>query len=238
VRVPVAAATNPAAAFVAAGAQITDSSVDFTEVTLLPSNLQALKVLTRVSNELIRQSVVGLEAVLQQRLVADTALALDAALWNGAGASNTVKGILQATGIATGVLDQADPDTIIDGITLAQENFVTPTHLVMRAGTFAKLRKLKVGTTDARYLLNPNLHDGTQLSLFGYPVIITSHVPAAAVAIVDFTKVVVARDVDAEVKILDQTWGDYDSVGIRCVTRYDAALTNGKAVTLLTDATP
>jgi HK97 family phage major capsid protein len=56
------------------------------------------------------------------------------------------------------------------------------------------------------------------------------------VALVDFPKVVVARDVDADVKILDQTWGDYDSVGIRVVTRYDAALLQPHAVTLLTEA--
>ena len=37
-------------------------------------------------------------------------------------------------------------------------------------------------------------------------------------------------------KILDQTWGDYDSVGIRVVTRYDTALLQAKAVTLLTEA--
>jgi HK97 family phage major capsid protein len=59
---------------------------------------------------------------------------------------------------------------------------------------------------------------------------------AHRVALVDFSKVVVARDVDAEVKVLDQTWGDWDSVGIRVVTRYDTALLQAKAVTLLTEA--
>ena len=33
---------------------------------------------------------------------------------------------------------------------------------------------------------------------------------------------------------LDQTWRDYDSVGIRCVTLYDVALTQPLGVTLLT----
>ena len=50
------------------------------------------------------------------------------------------------------------------------------------------------------------------------------------------SKVVVARDVDAEVKILDQTFGDYDSVGIRVVTRYDVGPLQAKAVTVLTEA--
>ena len=76
--------------------------------------------------------------------------------------------------------------------------------------------------------------------MFGLPVIITDNIPAAStknrVALVDFSKVAVARDVDAEVKILDQTWGDYDSIGIRCVTRYDVGLLQPKAVTVLTEA--
>ena len=56
------------------------------------------------------------------------------------------------------------------------------------------------------------------------------------VALVDFSKVVVARDVNAEVKILDQTWGDYDSIGIRVVSRWDTALLQDEGRHLLTEA--
>ncbi|SBS76246.1 Phage major capsid protein, HK97 [uncultured Mycobacterium sp.] len=236
------------AGFVAEGAQITDGDVAFDEVTLLPSTLKSLKVLVRVSNELIRQSVVGLDAVLQQRLVTDVGNALDAALWDGAGTSNTIKGILRATGIATGTLDLTDADSLIDGIATAQGNKVNPTHMVMTSASFAALRKLKIAnageTSDQdfrQYLFDPSgIQGGTAFRLFGLPVIITDNIPKvstkARVALVDFSKVVVARDVDAQVKILDQTWGDYDSVGIRVVTRYDTALLQPHAVTLLTEA--
>lgn len=229
------------AGFVAEGAQITDGDVAFDEVTLLPSTLKGLKVLVKLSNELIRTSVVGLESVLQTRLVTDVANTLDAALWDGAGASNTIKGILRQTGIATGVLNLADPDSLIDGLAAAQGNKVTPSHWVMTAASFAKLRKLKVGGGDARYLMDPNtIQNGTEFRLLGLPVIITDNIPNASskarVALVDFSKVVVARDVNAEVKILDQTFGDYDSIGIRVVSRWDTALLQAKAVTLLTEA--
>ena len=54
-------------AFVAEGAQITDGDVALDEVTLLPSTLKSLKVLVRVSNELIRlplpSMVAGLEVL-------------------------------------------------------------------------------------------------------------------------------------------------------------------------------
>lgn len=240
VRVP-RIANGVTAGFVAEGAQISDGDVAFDEVTLLPSTLKGLKVLVKLSNELIRTSVVGLESVLQTRLVTDVANALDAALWDGTGSSNTVKGILRATGIETGTLDLTDPDSLIDGLAKAQGNKVNPTHWVMTSASFAALRKLRVGEDDARYLFDPaTIQNGTELRLLGLPVILTDNIPAVStkkrVALVDFSKVVVGRDVNAEVKILDQTWGDYDSIGIRVVSRWDTALLQAKAVTLLTEA--
>ena len=105
----------------------------------------------------------------------------------------------------------------------------------MSATTFNAFRKIKVGTSDARYVFDPStVQNGTAFQLLGLPVIITDNVGEDAAALVDFSKVVVARDVDAQVKILDQTWGDYDSVGIRVVSRYDVALLQPEAVTLLT----
>ncbi|UJL28852.1 phage major capsid protein [Mycolicibacterium vanbaalenii] len=240
VRVP-RVANGVTAGFVAEGAQISDGDVAFDEVTLLPSTLKGLKVLVKLSNELIRTSVVGLESVLRTRLVTDVAHALDAALWDGTGTSNTIKGILRQTGIATGDLDLADPDSLIDGLALAQGNKVNPTHWVMTSASFAEIRKVKVGTGDRRYVIDPQtIQNGTTFRLLGLPVIITDNIPdeaaAARVALVDMSKVVVARDVDAEVKILDQTWGDYDSIGIRVVSRWDTALLQPEAVTLLTEA--
>lgn len=243
VRVP-RIANGVTAGFVAEGAQISDGDVAFDEVTLLPSTLKGLKVLVKLSNELIRTSVVGLEAVLQTRLVTDVANALDSALWDGTGTSNTVKGILRQTGIATGTLDLTDPDSLIDGMATAQANKVSPTHWVMTAASFAAVRKIKVGTDDARYVMDPNtIQNGTAFRLLGLPVIITDNIAntgtapgKARAALVDMSKVVVARDVDAEVKILDQTWGDYDSIGIRVVSRWDVGLLQNHAVTLLTEA--
>ncbi|OBF39230.1 capsid protein [Mycobacterium sp. ACS1612] len=236
------------AGFVAEGSQIADGDVGFDEVTLLPSTLKSLKVLARVSNELLRQSVVGLDTVLRQRLITDVANALDAALWDGTGSSNTIKGILRATGIATGTLDLTDADSLIDGMATAQANHVSRSQWVMTPATFAALRKLKIAspgeTSDQdfrQYLFDPStIQNGAAFQVFGLPVIITDNIPAVStknrVALVDFSKVVVVRDVDSEVKVLDQTWGDYDSVGIRIVTRYDTALLQAHAVTLLTEA--
>lgn len=242
-------ASGVTAGFVAEGAQISDGDVEFDEVTLLPSTLKSLKVLVRFSNEMARQSVVALEATLRSRLITDVANALDAALWDGAGTSNTIKGILRASNVETGTLDLTDADSLIDGLAAAHGNKVMPTHWVMTSSSFAALRKLKIAVPDEeagvatykQYLFDPStIQNGTAFQIFGLPVIITDNIPAVStknrVALVDMSKVAVARDVDAEVKILDQTWGDYDSIGIRVVTRYDVALLQDEAVTVLTEA--
>ncbi|MCH9736133.1 MAG: phage major capsid protein [Actinomycetia bacterium] len=249
-------ASGVSAGFVGEGVQITDGDVAFDEVTLLPSTLKSLKVLVRFSNEMARQSVIALDATLKSTLVTNVGEALDAALWDGAGTDDTIKGILQQTGIATGTLDLTDADSLIDGMALAQGNKVKPSHWVMTSSTFATLRKLKIAdsvtvgspsdglTHDYKqYLFDPStIQNGTAFQVFGLPVIITDNIPdvsgspdKARVGLVDFSHVAVARDVNAEVKILDQTWGDYDSIGIRVVTRYDVGLLQPKAVTLLTE---
>ena len=55
--------------------------------------------------------------------------------------------------------------------------------------------------------------------------------------LVDFAQVAVARDLAPTVKILDQTFGDYDQMAIRVVARYDAKPLNAEAVVKLTGIT-
>jgi HK97 family phage major capsid protein len=243
VRVP-RIAQGAAAAFVAPGTQIADSNVTFDEVQLLPSDLRGIKSLTKLSNELVRQAthtVGALDQVISTRLVTDVSNVLDAALWDGGGASSTIKGVLRQTGIQTGVLVLTDPDSLIDGLATAQANHVSPTHWVMTPAAFAAIRKVKVGTGDRRYVIDPStIQNGTAFQLFGLPVIVTDFIPNASgkarVALIDFSKVVVARDQNPTVAVLDQTFGDYDTIGIRVTARFDVGLLQAKAVTLLTEA--
>jgi HK97 family phage major capsid protein len=230
------------AGFVGEGQLISDGSVTFDEVTALPSTLQSIKVWLPVSNELLRGSAVaGLDSVLKTRLVTDVANALDTAMWDGTGASNTIKGIFRQSGIATGVLDVTDVDSLIDAVATAQANFVQPTHWVMTPATFAAFRKIKVGSTDARYVIDPQtVQNGTAFQLLGLPVIVTNHIPNASgkarVGLVDFSRVAVVRDNDSEVYVAEDTLANYDTKAIRVTARFDVALLQPKAVTLLTAA--
>src|SRR5699024_1394732 len=79
VRVPKQADPNPEALqWVGESEQIPERDQEFSEVQLLPSTMQSVKVITRYSNELARQSVVALDAAIRDRLVNDVAAKLDA----------------------------------------------------------------------------------------------------------------------------------------------------------------
>lgn len=97
-----------------------------------------------------------------------------------------------------------------------------------------------------RYLIEPDVHVAGQYRLFGVPVLVTNRIPDDAkvpetptgrAALVDFSQIVVARDVAPSVKVLDQTFGDYDQQAIRVVYRLDAAPVNPVAVIVLTGLT-
>lgn len=238
-RIPTAASTAPAAAFTAPGAQIAEQNVALSELTLLPTERLALKSLTPVSNELLRMAQLNIQSVLTQRIAEDQAVVLDAALWSGTGANSTIKGILKASGITSSTSADllTDPDVLIDALAAMAEQFVTPSVLAMRPTTFAALRKIKVSTNDSRYVFDPSaaFAAGTQ-QLFGLSVVLTTAVPANAVAILDTSRIWVGRDVDSLVTVLLETYGTQDSIAIRCVSRYDVVLTAPAAVNVITQS--
>ncbi|BCP11884.1 hypothetical protein MINTM020_39820 [Mycobacterium paraintracellulare] len=238
-RIPLAASTSPAAAFTAPGAQIAEQVVALTEKVLLPTERVGLKSLTPVSNELVRMAQLNITSVLTQRIAEDQSIVLDAALWNGAGASNSIKGILQNSGITSSTSTDllTDPDVLIDALAAMAEQFVTPSVLAMRPTTFGALRKIKVSTSDSRYVFDPSaaFAAGTQ-QLFGLPVVLTTAVPANAVVILDTSRIWVGRDADSQVTVLLESYGTSDSIAVRCVSRYDVVLTAPAAVNLITQS--
>lgn len=217
--------------------QITDEDPSFDEVTLLPTTMKSVKVLTRFSNELARQSVIALDAALRNRLVTDVANTVDAQLLSAStGAAGTLpKGLFAYAGQTLPVGGALTFDDMIDADALALGANVNLESLVwvMHPTEFTNLRKIDEGASD-RKLFQPDATKGGALTFSGHRVIVSSRVPAGTVGLVDFSQIVVARDVAPSVKILDQTFGDFDQQAIRVVARYDAAPVNDDAVIALT----
>lgn len=225
---------------------IPERDVSFDEVSLLPSTMKSVKVLTRYSNELARQSVVALDAALRARLVADVAAKLDTQFLSASGDGiTTPKGLFAYTGTQSlAVAGALTLDHLHDaeGLVLAANVDPARVRWLMTSREFVRLRKIK--DTSGRYLIQPDPTEAGAYRLLGHGVTVTNRVPdttgvtpTGRAALVDFSQVAVARDLAPSVKVLDQTFGNYDQQAIRVVARYDAAPLNPQAVVVLTGIT-
>ena len=211
---------------------ITEKDVDFDEMTLLPSTMKSVKVITRFSNELARQSVVALDATLRDRLVTDVANKIDTQLLSASGDGiTTPKGLFAYSGVQNvPVAGALALDHLLDawGVALAGNVNMSSLKWVMTPREFTAPRKVKDGQN--RYQLQP---DPTQDGVFRpsvLPVIVSARVPdttattpTGRAALVDFSQIAVARDMAPSVKVLTERYADYDQQAIRVVARYDAA---------------
>ena len=229
--------------FVGENELIPEVNPDFDEVQLLPSTMKSLKTLTRYSNELARQSVVALDAALKDRLVADVAAKLDAQLLSASGDGiTTPKGLFAWAGTQNVAVNGAltlDHLLTAWGLALSANVDMGSLKWVLTPGDFVALRKVK--DTTGQYLLQVDPTADGVFRLWGAPVIVSARIPnttgaspTGRAALVDFSQIAVARDAAPSVKILDQTFGDYDQQAIRVTARYDAAPLNPEAVVTLT----
>lgn len=213
---------------------IPEDEVTTGEISLMPTNRKSIKVITRVSNELIRMATVSVSSVLEQRIVSDVRTKLDDALLSGDGADNSITGLLNQPGVTTGAFDANDPDSIIDAIGSLNALEVNPNRIIVSGADFTSLRKLK--DSSGRYLLTPDITAGAVGSLFGIPVSVTNKLDAGTAIVGDMSAVAVVRDIDPRVDILRERYADYDQTGLRVVTRYDLGLIRPNAVAVLQTA--
>lgn len=183
---------------------------------------------------------------MRDRLVRDVAAKLDAQLFSASGDGIvTPRGMFAWTGTQTLALGGAlTLDHLHDAEGLVLGANVDPTRVkwVMTSRDFVRLRKVK--DTTGRYIIQPDATEAGVYRLLGHGVTVTNRIPnttatppTGRAALVDFSQVAVARDQAPSVKILDQTFGDYDQQALRVTARYDAAPLNAQAVVVLSGIT-
>lgn len=223
--------------FVGEGEEIPDTfTAGFSEIKLMPTERKSLKAIVKMTSEVIRQTHIGLDAVLKQRLVHDVQTALDDALLSGDGTDNSITGILNQPGVQTGTLDLTTPDTFLDALALCAANEVKPNRWFLNAVDFFEVRKLK--DADERYILEADITADTTYRLFGVPVTVSNKIPAGKAILANMSEIAVVRDLNPQVKILDQTFATTDEIGVRVVTRYDLGLLRPEGVVVLSGAEP
>lgn len=226
---------------------ITSSETSWGHVTLMPESLKSVKMISRFSNELARQSVVAVDSVLSQRMVYEVAAVIDKAFLASdgtvvSGAQTTPVGLLNASGTqALSSVGAISIDNLHDAEGLALGANVNPEALrwLIRPETLVKLRKLKASGT-GNYLLEPDPTAAGRYQLLGHPVTVTTHIPTAGSGTVttsavlwDPSQVAVARDQTPTVRLFDQTYAATDELAIRVTTRFDIAPLNPQGVIVL-----
>lgn len=224
--------TDPS--WVAENQLIPDVDATFGEISLMPSDRKSIKSLIKFSNEMARQSNVALDSVLKARLVSDVASKLDDALLTGDGAAKSVLGLINQPGVQTGVLNVANPDSLLDALALASAAEVQPTRWFLSGADFYSLRKLK--DTSGKYLIEADVTAGATYRLFGVPVTVTNKLPIGKAILANMSEVAVVRDLAPSVTVLSERFAEFDQQAIRVVTRYDLGLLHPAGVVVLTKA--
>ena len=219
---------------------IPEWDTDFSEVQLLPSTMKSVKVLTRYSNELARQSIVSLEQTLRDRLVADVAAKLDTQFLSDQGDGvTTPRGLFAYEGVTdTAVGGPTTPDTILEAQGVAMGRYLNPGSmtLFMRPEDYVSMRGIK--DADGRYLVAPDVSGtGLVVPILGARAVLSARIPEGRAALVDMSRVAVARDLAPTVKVLTERYADYDQQAIRVVARYDAKPLDPSAVLTLSGIT-
>lgn len=220
--------------FVGEGEEIDDThGTTFDEIVLMPTDRKSIKVIERYTNELVRQSVVGIDAVLKNRLVKVVSDKLDTALLTGDGLEDTITGLIFQEGALEAPLDVTDADSLLTAIGVLSAAEVMPNRWLINGDDFIALRKLKETDTSSKYLLESDVTAGPTYRLFGIPVTVTNKLPEGTAVLADMSQVAVARDLAPSVTILSERYAEYDQIGIRVVTRYDLGLLQPAAVLVL-----
>lgn len=229
VRIPaMPASEQDALTWVGENELIPEVDPEFGETELLPSTMKSVKTITRYSNELARQSIVSLDKVLQDRLVADVAGKLDAQFLSAEGDGiTTPRGLFAYTGVQdVPVTGDFNVDTLLaaQGVALESNVDLNRLALFVRPGDLMALRGLK--DADGRYLLQWDATEAGGYRVLGMNALVSAHVPEGRAAIADMSQIAVARDLAPTVKILTERYADYDQQAIRVVARYDAGPLN------------
>jgi HK97 family phage major capsid protein len=224
---------------------IAEADPTYSELVLLPSTLKSLKVLHRISNELARHSLAPVASVLSAALVRRVANAVDKAFLTGDGTAGTVLGVANQTGIQVMAgVGAPTVDDLHDAVGLAMGANARPSAWFMHPRDFVTLRKVK--DSSGSYIVQADLTAAATYRLLGVPVHITTQLATdggagtneSRIILADMTQVAVGRDQDVSVTLLEETFADWDQLGIRVVARFDCGLLNAAGVVVLNGVTP
>lgn len=217
-RIPIVAA-DPSASWTAEGAEITVSDADVDEITVIPSKLAALSIITR---ELANDSSPAAAEVVGQGIVRDLVRKVDAALF-AASTTNGPSGIAGLSGISTvdAGAAYANVDSFSDALFTAAASNGVISAWVTNPATAKALAKVKEGTGSNKPLLGPDPTVPGRRQILGVPLLTSPAVATTGNVVWGFSTAysyLVVRE-DAEVESDRSVFFTSDRVAIRATLR-------------------
>ena len=213
--------------WVGEGEQIPEATgISFGDVKLLPSTMDSLKAICKVSDEALRSSSLSLDTILSDAIVQGVRTKIDAHAFSALGDGiEQPRGIFHANNVAQmQKIDKASAamelDDILDavGVAMAEGIPLSGLRFVMSAPTLTAMRKIK--DTSNRYIVANDAVNGV-FNLMGVPVVVTKHIGDTTAALLTPSSWVVARDLSPSTKVLSELYADTGHVGLRVESRMD-----------------
>ena len=228
-------------AFLAAGEEITPTQATTNEVVLMPRELKALKCIVLISNESVRSEAGSALGAAQEIITERLRQIVDVALLAG----NSGAGITGLIPLAGTTIDASDVvlypvdtrglDVFTDALTASLDASASPDTWIINTQTLGKVLKMKDSL--GRPLLQPNPTMATSDMLLGRAVVPTPNAPVGTCTLIDSSQVHVAMDVDGNALILNERYAEFDSIGLRIVSRFDIQVINKPGVVVVHNIT-
>jgi len=240
VTIPTETSTGSAAWIAAEGDAYTESDPAFGQLTLTPHKAGTL---TQISEELLQDAVVNLEAFVASNIGRKFALLLENAFVNGSG-----------SGQPTGITDSATQPLVASSTTevtfeelmtlfySVKESYRQNGSWLMATASVKALRNLKYSGGTQAFIWEPSMALGSPDTILGRPVVISDSCEAMTAAnkpilFGDLSYYYIAYNAGVSIQRLDELYAANGLIGIRGSLRVDGELTQSEAVQSIKMAT-
>lgn len=223
------AATNPAAAWIEEGGQLTFGEATFKQVLL---DAHKLHVAIKVTEELLYDSAFNLEDYILEQFGKALANAEEDTFLNGDGTGKPT-GIFHETNGGTHLTEVTafKSDDIINLIHALKRPYRKNAAFIMNDKLIATVRKLKDG--NGAYMWQPSYQVGEPDTLLGYPVYTSAFAPEGKIAFGDFSYYNIGDRGTRSFKQLTELFAGNGMIGFVAKERVDGKLILPEAVQIL-----
>ncbi|MPZ61839.1 MAG: phage major capsid protein [Propionibacteriales bacterium] len=226
-RIPVVE-TDPVAAFVDEGDEITPSDAVLDEANVVPSKVAGLTI---VSRELSEDTSPEAAAAVGAGLARDIATRIDEAYFGDMAAPAPAGlGSITANSFNTGGTEWADVDPFVEAIFEAENVGANLTAFVANPADALALSQLKESTDSNKPLLQPDATLPTKRAIQGVPLYVSPHVTAGVVWGVPQARVHVVVRTDARIEADKSVYFTSDRVAVKGTMRVGFGFAHEAAV--------